>query len=110
MGLTTQGACCSGAYKFLGILFHMVGNFTEICPNFIIVSFSILYIPKGALGKPQEAGTVQALSGHILQPTVATETGGTRTRAFPGGFQMDSILPTDVCLTGASGRKAGRGC
>lgn len=57
-GVNTQGACCSGTWTFLWILFHMVGNFKEICPNFIILIFSILDIPKG---------TVQALSGPILQ-------------------------------------------
>lgn len=39
MGLTTQHARCLGTYTCLWILFYMVGNFKEICPNFYNTNF-----------------------------------------------------------------------
>lgn len=55
-GESTRSApgCCSGTRTSFWSLVHMVGNFKEICPDFIILMFSIQDISKGLFLRKQE--------------------------------------------------------
>lgn len=70
----------------------MVGNFKEICPNFIILIFLILDTSKGN----EENLRKQAQCSASVAPFSPWWRQGHE-------FQMDPILPTDACVTGAPG-------
>lgn len=65
----------------------MVGSFKEICPNFITLIFSIPDISKGN----KENLKKQAQGRASVAPFSLWRRQGHE-------FQMDSVLPTDVCL------------
>lgn len=65
----------------------MVGNFKEICPNFITLIFSVPDISK----RNEENLRKQAQGRASVAPFRPWQRQGHE-------FQMDSVLPTDACL------------
>lgn len=91
-------ACSLRRHLYIWILFYMVGNFKEICPNFITLIFSIPDISRGN----EENLRKQAQGRASVAPFSLGRRQGHE-------FQMDSVLHR--CLSaGAPGRKAGGGC